>query len=377
MATAEKAIWFQSSKEQLDALLLEVCEELQLTTARYRLAVERYGVVDQLLERQGSPFQFLRPRIFPQGSMALGTTSKPVEGPHDLDFVLQIDAPLQWRGYPLAGLGALYQFLGENETYRKMISLKNRVVRLTYADEFYMDILPAYTDFASGGTCILVPDRARVSLCPSNPEGYILWFRNRCFTRRRLLLDKAMPVPSQQAVHEKEPLQLAVQLLKRWRDLAFEDQCLAPISVVLTTLAATYYQGEESVSDALSTILAGIVNAINLAELYGRRIVVRNPSNELQDFAERWDANPKAYVEFKDAIRRLHREAAIVAAGRNTNKELERLFGEYVRTALIKRSQRLQEARTAGVLAVGSTGAITGIGSGVTGIRPNVFHGDE
>jgi len=132
--------------------------------------------VNQLLERQGSPFQFLRPRIFPQGSMALGTTSKPVEGPHDLDFVLQIDAPLQWQRYPLAGLGALYQFLGENETYRKMISLKNRVVRLTYADEFYMDILPAYTDFASGGTCILVPDRARVSLCSSNPEGYILWF---------------------------------------------------------------------------------------------------------------------------------------------------------------------------------------------------------
>jgi hypothetical protein len=36
MATTQRAIWFQTSKEQLDALLLEVCEELQLTTARYR-----------------------------------------------------------------------------------------------------------------------------------------------------------------------------------------------------------------------------------------------------------------------------------------------------------------------------------------------------
>ncbi len=187
-----------------------------------------------------------------------------------------------------------------------------------------------------------------------------------------------MPVPSQQTVHEKEPLQLAVQLLKRWRDLAFEDQCLAPISVVLTTLAATYYQGEESVSEALSAILAGIVSAINFADLYGRRIVVRNPSNELEDFAERWDENPNAYIEFKDGIRRLQRDwAAIVAGGRDTNKELERLFGEYVRTALIKRSQRLQEARKAGVLAVGSTGAVTGLGSGVTRIPPNVFHGDD
>jgi hypothetical protein len=377
MATTQKAIWFQTGTEQLDTLLLEVCEELQLTPARYRLAVERYGAVNQLLERQGSPFQFLGPRIFSQGSMPLGTTCKPVEGPHDLDFVLQIDAPPQWRDYPLAGLGALYQFLRENETYQKMISLKNRVVRLTYADEFYMDILPAYTDFASGGTCILVPDRARVSLCPSNPEGFILWFQKRCFTRRRLLMEKAKPLPPQQAVHEKEPLQLAVQLLKRWRDLAFEDPCVA-ISVLVTTLAGCHYGGEESVSEALSTILAGIVNAVDLADLQGRRIVVRNPSNEREDFAERWGANPNAYIEFKDGIRRLQRDwAAIVAGGRDTNKELERLFGEYVRTALIKRSQRLQEARKSGALAVASTGAITGISSGVSRIPPNVFHGDD
>ena len=81
MATAQQVIWFQNSKEQLDAVLLDVCEELQLAPTRYQLAVERYRAVNRLLERQGSPFQFFRPRIFPQGSMALGTTSKPVEGP--------------------------------------------------------------------------------------------------------------------------------------------------------------------------------------------------------------------------------------------------------------------------------------------------------
>jgi hypothetical protein len=166
--------------------------------------------------------------------------------------------------------------------------------------------------------------------------------------------------------------------LKRWRDLAFEDQCLAPISVVLTTLAATHYQSEESVSDALTTILAGIVNAIAIADLNGDRIVVRNPSNLLEDFGERWDANPEAYNAFKSGIRKLQKEwAVIVTGGRETNKELERLFGEYVRTALVKRTQRLQEARAAGALAVGSAGAITGSGRGVTRIPQNVFHGDE
>jgi hypothetical protein len=377
MATVQKAIWFQSSREQLDAVLLEVCDGLQLAPTRYESAVDRYGTVNEILEKAGSPFQFLRPRIFPQGSMALGTTCKPVVGPHDLDFVLQVDAP-HWRWHPLAGLSALYEFLASNETYRKMISLKNRVVRLTYADEFYMDILPAYTDRSSGGTCILVPDRARVSLCPSNPEGFILWFRNRCLTRRRRMMDKAKPVPAQEAVREKEPLQLAVQLLKRWRDLAFADECLAPISVVLTTLAGMYYDGEDSVSEALTTILASIVNAIAVADLQGKRIAVRNPSNLLEDFGERWDANPEAYDAFKTGIRTLRKEWGVIAAGgRETNKELERLFGEYVRKALVKQAGRLQEARKAGALAVGSTGAITGLANGVARIRPNVFDGDE
>lgn len=244
--------------------------------------------------------------------MALGTTCKPVEGPHDLDFVLQIDAPL-WHHYPLVGLQALYEFLKSNDTYRGMTSLKNRVVRLTYADEFYMDILRAYTDRSLGGTCILVPDRKTQSLCPSNPEGFIQWFRSRCLLRMGRLLEKAKPVPSQQTVEEKEPLQLGVQLLKRWRDLAFEDQDLAPASVVLTALAGMYYGGEESVSEALSSILAGIVGSIDLADSKGDRIIVRNPSNILEDFGERWDENPEAYHAFCSGIRKPQKDWAAIA----------------------------------------------------------------
>lgn len=40
MATA-KIAWFGNSKDQLDAVLLEVCDEVQLARTRYDLAVER------------------------------------------------------------------------------------------------------------------------------------------------------------------------------------------------------------------------------------------------------------------------------------------------------------------------------------------------
>lgn len=377
MVTMQKAVWLQDGKGELDGLLMEICEELQLSPARYDLAAQRYGSVNELLEHPRSPFHSFRPRIYPQGSMALGTTNKPVDGPHDLDFVLQLDAPY-WHWKPLALLLALYEYLKSNEKYREMTTLKNRVVRLTYADDFYMDILPAYTDVISGGTCILVPDRELVALCHSNPEGYIDWFRSRALSVRRLLMEKAKPVPPQQEAAEKEPLQRGVQLLKRWRDLAFECEELAPISVVLTTLAGMHYRGEESSSEALSTILAGIVSTIDSADSNGQRIEVRNPSNLLEDFGERWDVKPAAYSAFKQGIRKLQKDwSAIVTGGRDTNKELERLFGEYVRTVLVKRAQRLQEARKAGQLAVTSAGMITGLGSGLTRIPQNTFHGDD
>jgi len=74
----------------IDGILFDISDHLQLSTARYNLAVERYNTLNRVGESAQSPFWFFRPEIYPQGSMALGTTVKPVEGPHDLDFVLQL-----------------------------------------------------------------------------------------------------------------------------------------------------------------------------------------------------------------------------------------------------------------------------------------------
>src|SRR5579864_7555700 len=75
---------------QLDDLLYEICEELQLSSSRYKQAVQRYEALSQALEAVQSPFHSQRPLIYPQGSMRLGTTVHPLVGAHDLDFVLQL-----------------------------------------------------------------------------------------------------------------------------------------------------------------------------------------------------------------------------------------------------------------------------------------------
>src|SRR5580704_6063505 len=273
MAVAPALSLPQNFSAALDELLIQVCEELQLTPTRYDLAVARYDALNKVLESAASPFRFSEPEIYPQGSMALGTTVTPIEGPHDLDFVLELS-----RSHvgvdPMGLIRLLYGFLRQHGTYRSMTSLKRRCVRIEYADEFYMDVLPACRNLALGGTCVKVPDRSVQGWSDSNPKGYIHWFKKRSrmiFVGR--MMDKAAPIPDQQAVAEKEVLQLLVQLSKRWRDLYYANaDCeLAPISVVLTTLAAETYRGERYVSQALTSMLDGVVDLIDQSRRRGER----------------------------------------------------------------------------------------------------------
>jgi hypothetical protein len=374
MVTTHPLVGPHDTKSQLDELIEAVCQEFQISPSRYELAVQRYGTINQLLEASGSPFGRFDPRIYPQGSMALGTTVKPLEGPHDLDFVMELRAShTQIR--PLALLHTLFDFLKGHGTYKDVTSLKNRCVRVEYADDFYLDILPACKDLYLGGTCISVPDRALRGWSTSNPEGYIAWFKRKSAVRR-LLMEKAKPIPPQEAAHEKTPLPLCVQLLKRARDVHFGGPTVVAISVVLTTLAATHYAGERSVSEAMTGILRGIVGAIEAAARAGKRIEVCNPSNPGEDFGERWDSNATAYDAFREWISDLHDKwGAICTSPKNPAEALEEIFGEFVPMAEIQIADRLQAARKSGQLGVTKAGIITGLGYR-TRIQPNIFHGD-
>ncbi len=360
---------------ELDDLLFEVCDELQLAPYRHRQAEERYQAVAGLLEADGSPFAPFRPKIYPQGSMRLGTTVHPIDGPHDLDFVLELSAAYQ-NVEPMKLILALFSFLKANGIYTNMVELKNRCVRIVYANEFYMDILPACQDHAAGETCLQVPDRQVKFWKPSNPIGYANWFKSQAELGPRLLLEKAMPVPAQQRTEDKRPLQLVVQLLKRWRDIYYAGSDGAPISIVLTTLAAEHYKGEQSISEGLLVILQRIVAAISDAEQRGTRIVVCNPSNLAEDLSERWNSDRKAYQQFTSGIRTFCDQwGRLVTRGGNVNGELDRLFGETVQQVRIKKARRLQESRKARLLGVTSAGRITTASAGATPLRPNTFHG--
>lgn len=364
----------------LDDLLRIICEELQISESRYQQAEERYKSVNKYLESERSPFYAFKPEIYPQGSMRLNTTVQPIEGPHDLDFVLEL-AVSHEHVDPMKLLRSLYTYLKDSDIYGSMISMKNRCVRIEYANEFYLDILIACKNFSAPGSCIKVPDRQIKGWKDSNPRGYARWFEEQSalyLTKDSRLLSEAEPIPQQQSVAEKTVLQLAVQLLKRWRDVRYKGSDLAPISIVLTTLAANKYAGQTSVNDALRVILAGIMTDILDADNRFDRIYVHNPSNKNEDLSERWDSNPEAYIAFKDGIYGLYRDwMSMLSKKADVRKQLEKLFGETVRSAVTKQATRVQGDRLKSKLGVSSTGTI-GLASLITPTTPiNTFYGEE
>ncbi len=204
---------FATRTEQLDDLLALTCEELQLPPSWHEAADEHYQAVCAWLEADDSPLRWLHPAMYPQGSFRIGTTVRPIgREEFDLDFVCELSLGPS-KHDPIAVLNGIERRLAANEMYRPMLKRLKRCVRLVYASQFHMDILPARPESPPNGTRILVPDRKLSTWLPSNPKGYAAWFESRGALGLVALARKVEPIPDQQPASDKTPLQRAVQLL--------------------------------------------------------------------------------------------------------------------------------------------------------------------
>jgi hypothetical protein len=267
-----------------------------------------------------------------------------------------------------------------------MVTKKNRCVRIEYKDEFWLDILPACRDDYNGGTCIQVPDRDKRHWKPSNPIAYAEWFKNASRrvlvkfsdSRRKLTVADATvePLPALQETEEKTMLQLVVQLLKRWRDVHYAESEYPPISVVLTTLAADLYAGEQSISAALLRVLDGIVARLDAAHAQARRLHVPNPVHLREDFSERWDSCRGAYLAFNDGIRKFAafwRE--ICQSQGNPGRLAKSVFGQVIDDAILREARAMQADRSKSLLGISSTGRIVPASAAVAPMIRNTNHG--
>jgi len=370
----------QQKQQQLDELLLHGLESLDLTQAQFNDAIAKYEAVGRCLAAPGSVLAPYSPTIYAQGSMAIGTTNKAVgRDERDIDLVCEMVLPVTISQAEAKRL--LGQCLMENAIYATMLKEKNRCWRLVYAGEFHMDILPSKPDQRlPTPTALLVPDSALRRWKESDPRGYAAWFKRETARSMRQssggIRAGVEPAPQYLSVWDKAPLQIAIQLLKRHRDLRLNGNDDAPISIIITTLAARAYRGQDSIIATLFDLLQRMPLYIDHDE--NRLPFVRNPTNVLENFADKWHTEPQKQRVFNQWIEDAKVDLNELAAATlgQSGESLKRFLGEcHSNSALRAYGDRMQRQRGAG-LRVATTSGLLGATAGRTSeVAANTFYG--
>lgn len=294
-----------SQEIQLDQILRKVVAEISITPAMLDRAVSSYEAVGKWIG-EGVDYDT---RIIPQGSMNLGTTIKPISDrdDYDIDLVCLLEDGASLPAEKIKNI--VGNRLKEHEIYREKIADEGegkRCWKMQY-DAFHMDILPCvpksfysepnYTDIRLThkiGTGIYT-DRY------SNPYGYRQWFENRMREilqeeKREYAIQNNLEIEAVPTYRVKTPLQMAIQLLKRHRDILFEKHSDdAPISIIITTLAAKAYDGQNNLYETLCGVLDHMAEYI---EVRGNTYWIVNPVMNEENFADKWAQNPERRVAF-------------------------------------------------------------------------------
>jgi hypothetical protein len=278
----------QARQTQIVEVLEMVCESLELSPSQFASAKQRYEGVGACLAGSDDPvLQTIA--IYLQGSTALRTTVKPIGvNEHDVDLVGHVP-DLDVQISPAALKKAIGDCLRGNGNYAPLLEEMPRCWRLNYANEFHMDITPSIPNPACRFGGELVPDKTVKVWKASNPKGYKHLFEQRAKLVPVIRLRKNIAADSARANVESYPeassfkgiLRRTVQIAKRHRDIMFvDDRDVAPLSVIITTLASRSYEwcvtnrDYDNELDLLFDVIRHVPDTIEMRRLDGRPVHV-------------------------------------------------------------------------------------------------------
>ncbi|MEX0613996.1 MAG: nucleotidyltransferase [Pirellulales bacterium] len=314
-----------SSQHDLSQLLEIIIDHIDIPKSYYEKAAARHRSLGEWLHRSGSKVAAFDPDVRPQGSFRYGTVTRPInpEEVYDLDNVCLLRA-LNKGDLTQEQLKELYG--DEIKAYAREHSMlapaeeHNRCWRLRYADEvsFHLDTLPCVPELGEvirylleqqvpsdlANRAIAITDRKHpqyrvVTLAwyTSNPRGFASWFEQRAALGRRRALAEARlraAVEDVPPYEWKTTLQQSIQLLKRHRDTMFRHKLdVAPISMIITNLAAHAYGGETDLAEALQNIVDGMPQHVRSTSPR-----VPNPAHPAEDYADKWSKDSRLEKNF-------------------------------------------------------------------------------
>lgn len=217
----------------------------------------------------------------PQGSWAHKTIIEP--GPNlefDADFLLQLTEEPAWADDPRQYANAVWDALSNHGTYGSMSSKKDRCVRVSYANDCHVDVVP-YVVTSTGAERII--NRKTNEFEDTNPVGFTDWLQ------------------AKDDITGGD-LRRVLRLLKYLRDFrgAFSIK-----SVLLTTLAGNvveaWFGGADDRYQDVPTTLVNLVEDLD-AWLQARptKPPICDPSCPTTSFDHRW--NDTEYESFRSKI---------------------------------------------------------------------------
>jgi hypothetical protein len=398
-----------------DILLADVAIRIQLSKTDHDKAVDRFATMRDWIDRQGSPLRGLVSVLYPQGSMAIGSTVARVSDRDEYDIDVIVDLAIRPDSNPQLVLDTLHDAIrGEKDSrYWGNTIRHTRCVCVAYEDGMHIDLTPAVrlvglpdrtsTIFHSKPEDPAVPGRQLLA----NPWGMADWFSSQTqieadfakffearaddyYAGRIHARAPAEDVPDRKPAHGKSRALIALQLLKRWRNALFDRSDRAklrrPPSVLLTKMIGDNANRTMTLAEELehqaSRMLARFEYEINR----NSKIVEVNPRCPQDVFTDRWPetmSDQKLMVDdLKDFIAKIQRLRSGTLDLAQMSAILEGLFGQRpVRKAVEDYVASMAPGRTGRV--VTSSGRVLAPGAGsvtpsaASAIPAHKFFGDR
>jgi hypothetical protein len=385
-------------QSHLAALIESVCQSLEISPSQNQLARQRYeGVGDWLARADDRLLATIAIRL--QGSVAIGTTVKPIgTNEHDVDLVAHV-RDVEVAVSPASLKKSIGDRLRSSGYYAGLLEEMPRCWRLNYANEFHLDITPSIPNPSCRMGGELVPDKTLRIWKASNPQGYRAKFDRRAALAPRIRRSIGKAFDSARADADIEPypenpglkgiLRRVVQIAKRHRDVHFidEDVALAPLSIIITTLASRAYEycvanfeyGDEL--ELVCDVFRRMPDMMQVDVVNGRQVWhLWNQTTEGENFCEKWNNDPRRAVAFHSWHAKALLDLETLAAAEGLD-QMRRLLGSIFGTAPATKAidaltERMNRARSGNLLSVGrAAGLIVGTAARSTPVRANTFFG--
>lgn len=341
--------------------LLKIIESIDISPSMYKNAVEKYTSLTKYLGSHG-----LKATMYPQGSFALGTVTRPYNKEHDrnydLDFICQVDSSRDEIS-PKDLRDKIKDILESGELYGGKLTINDECFTIEYADigsiGFSIDIVPAADETYKNKlelkkeshrpdlieTAIAIPrfSQQRVyNWITNNPKGYREWFsemnlpfanysyeryRQQLYKNNMELFNSVEEIPTDLY---RSSMQRVIQILKYHRDVYYsrvkDGDDLKPISAIINTVVARIASKAAPTLSPIElldyvlkefSIYAKQMNQTeqSFKQMYSDKLaiqkrnnkwIIENPANPEDNLADKWNLDsriPKLFFSWAEAAK--------------------------------------------------------------------------